>query len=85
MSAALLQRRIESYYRLLGHAQNPGTLIRLWLELQGLQVVAGQREPMTGIAPGPLFDAYERGLQDGHTLTHLEATHGQKETTPAGN
>jgi len=85
-AAAALQQRIESYCRMLGQAQNPGTLIRLWMELQGLQVVAGHRDPMMGLAPGPLLDAYERGLADGHTLTQLEeATHGETKTSPAGH
>jgi len=84
IASAALQRRIEACHRLLERAQ-PWAAMWVWFELQGLQVAAGQRDPMVGLAPGPLFDAYELGLQDGHTLTRLEATHGQTETSPAGH
>jgi hypothetical protein len=79
--SAALQQRIEACHRLWGQATDPETSLNLWHELQGLLVASGQRDPMTGLAPGPLFDAYERGLQAGHTLTRLEGTHGDAETT----
>ena len=79
--SAALQQRIEACHRRWGQARDPETSMRLWHELQGLLVVAGHRDQMTGLEPGPLHDAYERGLQDGHTLTRLEAMHGDAETT----
>lgn len=66
-----LAERIADCHRLWSTATDPETSLTYYYELQGLLVVAGRRFPMTEIEAGSLRGAYERGLQDGHTLRRL--------------